>query len=271
MASFLDRLLGRTDAGGQAAQIQGGFSKQAIEELKRQFGITQEDLAPFVEAGQEALPSVIEGTTAAGLDARIAELLDTEVFGSLVGERGRAAEGALAAGGLTRSGTAIKEAAAIPTDIALVLEGLLSGRQANLAGSGQNAALGLGSLGATSSANIAELLNLQGQVAGQGVITDATARAAADENLVNIATTAASIFFSDPRLKKDVSRIGSIGGLGLYVWNWIEGAKGTIVEKCSTTGFMADEVQDRYPQHVNMFGGFKTIDYPALIDELGGA
>ena len=34
------------------------------------------------------------------------------------------------------------------------------------------------------------------------------------------------------------------------------------------TGFMADEVAIKYPQHVAEFCGFMVIDYPALLDEL---
>jgi len=43
-----------------------------------------------------------------------------------------------------------------------------------------------------------------------------------------------------------------------------------MIEKCGTIGFMADEVEKLYPQHVNEYWGLMVIDYPALLDELDG-
>jgi hypothetical protein len=123
------------NAGGNAGAVQQEYNQQAIDELKRQFGITQENIKPFLNAGASMLPSVIEGTTAEGLDSRLAQIFNTDIFGSLVDERTRAVEGQLGAGGLTRSGTAINEAAKIPTEIGLMLEEILNGRATNLAGS----------------------------------------------------------------------------------------------------------------------------------------
>ena len=57
-------------------------------------------------------------------------------------------QGQLGAGGQFRSGNALTAAAAIPTDLGLQLENLLTQRSAGLSGGGQQAALGLGGLGA---------------------------------------------------------------------------------------------------------------------------
>ncbi len=256
--------------GGEAARETGRFSRQAIEELRRQFGITQEQIAPFIEAGVGALPEVVRGATTGGLSERLGEIFETPIFERLVGERGRAVEGQLAAGGLTRSGTALEEAAAIPTDIGLALESLLSGRQTALAGTGQAATFGQAGLGAGTSTNIANLLTQQGRDIASGILTDAQARAAGGQNIVNLATTAAGIFFSDPSLKENIELISEIGDLSLYEWDWIPEAKGTMIEKCGTIGFMADEVKEKYPHHVSDFCGFLVIDYPSLLDELEG-
>ncbi len=261
-------LFGGGGEGGQAAGAAGAFSRQAIDELRRQFDITQENIDPFIQAGTGALPGVIEGTTVGGLDERLGRIFGSDAFKNLIGERTRGVEGQLAAGGLTRSGTAIQEAANIPTSLGLALEQLLTGRGTNLAGSGQNAAIGLGSLGAQNAASIADILVGQGQDVASGILTDAQARAAGTENLVNIATTAASIFFSDPVLKENVEEISTIHDLSLYQWDWIPGTEGTMIEKCGTIGFMADEVREKYPHHVKDYCGLMTIDYPALLDEL---
>ncbi len=264
---FLDSFLGTSGAGGQAAQAADPFFSQAIEELRRQFDLTQENVSPFIEAGVGALPGVIQGTTAGGLDERLAEIFNTDIFGSLVEERQRGVQGQLAAGGLSRSGTALQEAARVPTDIGLALENLLTGRATNLATSGQNAALGLGGIGGTASLGIAGSLIGQGQNLSSGILADQQARAQGVQNVLSLGKTAAA-GFSDPRLKTNIEKIAKLGDLTIYEWDWIAGAEGTIIEKCMTVGFMADEVKEKYPEHVNEFCEFQTIDYPALLDDL---
>lgn len=268
MGGVVKSFTGKGGAGGGAAEQANIFSQKAIAELRRQFDITQEQISPFVEAGVGALPDVIQGTTARGLDERLAEIFGTGAFESLVGERTRAVEGQLAAGGLTRSGAAIQEAANIPTSLGFALEELLTGRATGLAGAGQGAAFGLGGLRAGTAGGIANLLTQQGQNIASGILTDEQARAAGAENVVNLLTTAGSIFFSDPTLKENIEQISMINDLNLYEWDWIPETEGTLIEKCGTIGFMADEVQKKYPQHVSEFCGFLIIDYPALLDEM---
>ena len=249
----------------RAAEIANQGAQQGIDELRRQFDVTQANIQPFVDAGAGALPLVQEGTTAEGLDARLGRIFDTDIFGSLVDERERAARGQLAAGGLTRSGTALEEIANIPTQLGLALEDLLTGRATGLAGSGQNAAAGLGALGAQNSGSIANLFEQQGQNTASGILGKAQAQSA---GLGQVLKLASGIFFSDPRLKENVESIGAIGNLTLVQWDWKDFCKDTIIEDCYTIGFMADEVEAKYPHHVGEFGGWKALNYPALLDEL---
>lgn len=173
---------GGAQVGGQAAGESNVLLQQAIAELRGQ-------QAPFTAAGEAALPEVLSGITPGGLDERLGQIFGTDVFQNLVEERTGAVEGQLAAGGLTRSGTALSEAAAIPTDIGLALESLLTGRAQDLAFGAQGA-------GAQTSTNIANLLTKQGSNISSGILTDAQAIAAGGQNLINIGTTAAKIFFS---------------------------------------------------------------------------
>ena len=268
---FVKSAFGKGDeakAGGQAAVVQQAGNQQAIAELKRQFGITQKNLQPFITAGTEAIPGVTAASTVGGLEANLADIFNTDIFGSLVGERGRAVQGQLAAGGLTRSGTALQEAARVPTDIGLGIEQLLSGRGANLAASGQSAAAGLGGFGAQTSGGIANLLSASGAAAGQGIITDAQAKTQGSQNFLNTAATLGAIFFSDPNLKENIEEISDMGELKLYQWDWIPEAKDTLIEKCMNIGFMADEVKAKFPEFVHEFCGFLVIDYPLLLEEL---
>lgn len=268
MGGIVSSITGKGGTGGRAAGAANVFAQQAIGEQRRQFDITQANIDPFIQAGTAQLPALTQGTTAAGLDERLAEIFGTEAFEALRSERTRAIEGQLAAGGLTRSGTAIQQAANIPASLGLAIEELLTGRSAGLATGGLTAATGLGAIGQQTSGRISDVLLQQGQNVASGILTDQQARAKGAQNIVSLASTAASIFFSDPTLKENVEQISTIGDLNLYEWDWIEGAKGTMIEGCSTMGFMADEVKEKYPQHVSDFCGFMIIDYPALLDEL---
>jgi len=256
------------DTGAQAASASAGFNQQAIDELRRQFGITQENLEPFLQAGVGQLPALLQGTSAGGLDTRLAEIFGTEGFQALTSERERAVEGALGAGGLTRSGFGVEQLAKVPAELGFAIEQLLTSRSQNLAGLGQTTGISLANLGAGTSGGIANLFQQTGQNISSGLVTDAQARAQANQNIIQ---TAANVFFSDPTLKENVVHISYINDLSLYQWDWIEKAKGTMIEKCGTIGFMADQVKKLYPQYVAEFCGFMCIDYPALLDELEAA
>lgn len=234
---------GKKTAGSRAATAQNQFTQQGIDALD-----------PFLQAGTAQLPALTAGATAGGLEERLAEIFGGGGFQSLVDERTRAVQGQLSAGGLTRSGAGVQAAAAVPTDLGFAIENLLSGRQQSLAGQG------LGAGGA-----IATQFGQQGEAAGAGILTDAQARAA---GLGQVANLASGIFFSDPRLKTNVEKISEIGDLSVYQWDWIPEAEGTPIWDSLNVGFMADEVEGKYPEHVGEFSGWKAINYPALCNDL---
>jgi hypothetical protein len=195
------------------------------------------------------------------------EIFNSSYFDGLVGERTNAVNSNLAASGLMRSGTAIEQAANIPTDLALQIESLISGRETGLANTGLNAAVGIGNTGSATASAIANLLNNTGQAYQQGAITDVQSSAAGSQNLINTGLAVAGLF-SDPALKENIEEVGQIHDLKLYQWDWIEKAKDTIVDKCMTMGFMADEVKEKYPQFIHEFAGFMTVDYHGLLNHL---
>jgi hypothetical protein len=251
-----------------AAELEAAANRNAIAEIQRQFNLTQENIAPNIAAGHEALPGMQEAATVEGLDARLGKIFNSDIFSNLVDERTRGVEGQLAAGGLTRSGAGVEAAAAVPQDIGLALEALLSGRESEIVGSGQNAAAGLGALGSQSSAQIADYLGKSGQARSAGIITDAQSDASRRQGAITTAASVAAMFFSDIRLKKNVEKIADVDGLGIYQWDWRPETDGTMVELCGNIGFMAHEVEDRYPEFVHEVGGIKVINYPALLKEI---
>lgn len=256
------------DSGEAGANAANAASMREIAELRRQFDVTQENIEPFLQAGQRALPGQEEGSTIGGLDARLGRIFNSDTFGNLEEERLRAVRGQLGASGLTRSGNALQDIAAVPQDIGLQIENLLNNRQTTLTGSGLNAASGLGALGAQNSQAIGSALSQQGQNTASGILADQQASAQASQNLLSTGVAAAAMFFSDPRLKENVEQIAELGDLGIYQWDWIAKTEGTIIADCQTIGFMADEVAEKYPHLVTEFSGYDVINYPALLDEL---
>lgn len=74
-----------------------------------------------------------------------------------------------------------------------------------------------------------------------------------------------NIFFSDERLKVNMERIGEIGGLSLYEWDWLYPDE---IGMEMSLGFKAQEVKEKYPEYTYQIGNFLAIDYPALTNHL---
>lgn len=78
--------------------------------------------------------------------------------------------------------------------------------------------------------------------------------------IVGAASTAAGIF-SDPRLKKNITKIGELfDGLGVYVWSYIWQPNST-----TNVGVMANEVQELRPWALGPeVDGYQTVNYGKL-------
>lgn len=262
-------------AGEDAAALQAAANMQAINEIRRQFNITSENVDPFIQAGLEALPGVQEASTVGGFGSRIAEILQGGSLDPLIDQRTQAVQGQLAAGGLTRSGQGLTDIAAIPADLAFDLENILFGRQTGLSEGGRTTALGLGSLGQQAAGTQANLFSEIGQAQASGSLLDAQTEAAALEQAGQVVGTVLPLIFSDPNLKENVEPIFEVEfnetpekNLTIYMWDWIKEAENTIVDICPQIGFMADEVEEKYPQYVSEYCGFKQVDIDSLLKEL---
>lgn len=246
----------RIDPLVQAAQIQADALGEAIPLFD-----------PFMEAGLQGLDQFQDTSTPEGLDAILARIMGGDAFGSLKEERVRDIEGLLGAGGLTRSGTAVEAGENLSPNLALELEGILSGRSGGLADTG---------FAATS--NIADLTTRIGEAIASGILgvesRDNARDASRDTNRSNIIGAAlggllgGGKLFSDPLLKKNTNKKYDVGPLGYYEWDWVEGTKNTIVETMPTNGFLSTEVKEHFPDFVGEFGGFDIINYKGLINHL---
>lgn len=276
----------------KAAEIGAESQERGLEAMLEQMGITREQFAPFLEAGAGALPELREGyqpqkgSTIGGLDEMLSQIMDSDTFGGLVEERQRGVQGQLAAGGLTRSGRAIEEAAAIPTDLAFQLENLIYGRgqtdeiariqglqnlvQTGLSAAGTGSSQGgsltqqissqLGGIGATQGQGLTQ----SAEAIASGIYSGQQARAQGTQNLLGLAAA----FFSDPRLKMNIKKIGEIGPLDLVEWEWIPELNDSFVKEFPTMGFLSTQVKEHYPDYVGEFGSYDVIDYKSLNEEL---
>ena len=228
-------------------------SRGAAEANKMvQLGI--DALTPYLEAGSSQLPGLTAGATVGGLDETLGKILNSDTFGSLIGGRERAMQGQLSAGGLTRSGAGLQAMAGVPQELALQLEGLLTGRSSGLAGQGLAAG-----------GNVATMFGQQGDNTASGIVTDAQAQAAFGSQ---VASLASGIFFSDERLKENIVEVANVDGLAVVEWDWIPETKGTVIAGCPNIGFLAQDVQARYPEYVGEYGGWLFVDYDRLMMKL---
>lgn len=279
----------------QAAKLQAAAQERGLQAMLEQLGITREQFAPFLQAGTGALPELQEGfqpqrgSTQVGLEEILGEIMGGEAFQGLRDERTRAVQGQLAAGGLTRSGAGIQAAADIPTDLAFEIENMLFGRGQsgeisriqglqNLVSTGLSAAGSGASQGGSMTSQIASQLGGIGSTQGQGITGAAEAaasgllgaqqaRAQGTQNIMGLAGLASS-FFSDPRLKQNIKKIGEIGPLNLVEWEWIPELKDSFVKTFPTMGYLSTQVKEFYPQFVKEFAGYDVINYKALNEEL---
>lgn len=180
-------------AGDAANQIQAA-QLASRKQLEEKFGVTEQAFDPFQQAGLQGLQGQIQGSTAGGLDQRLGDIFGGENFQNLVGERTRAVQGQLAAGGLTRSGTALQEIANVPTELGFGIENQLFGRQQGLAGQGFAASSNLANLRQALGQNLAGNLEAGGRAEAQGILGGRANQAAGVQNLLGTGLGIAGLF-----------------------------------------------------------------------------
>lgn len=259
------------------------------------------ELEPFQTAGLQGLDRFAQGSTPGGFAQNLDTLFSSGALDPLISERERQVGSALAQAGLTRSGTALREAAAIPTDVALQIENMLSSRQGDLAGMGLGASgdlaqlrsgllgteLGVRERGRTGIADIRlgsgrDVANLEfgaardigtqltgrGAAEASGILGSQQARSASNNQLLQIGSMIAA-FLSDMRLKENIQPLAEVNGLLLCKWDWKEGVVEAVPEMADMTiGFLAQDVEMQHPEFIGDFHGFKTIDLPGLMEKL---
>lgn len=224
-------------------------------------------LQPIIDRGQPFLESTANASTLSGFDGRLGNIMDSNTFGALRDERLDSLNMGMSQRGLNRSGAAMEEIADLDIETALGLEGLLYGREQDQSNVSLGALQSLLGSNLEIANNKSSLLGNIGQVENQGRINQGNAGLATVQNEIqayNSAMDTAGMFMgSDPKLKKNIRKIGELGPFNWYKWDWKEGAKGP------SEGVMADEVKATHPELVEDVGGFMVVNYGELQERYG--
>jgi hypothetical protein len=282
MSKVVDGIFGGSDASSDAAKVQAASSTAAVAENRRQFDKTQQNLQPFIKAGERALMEqrALLGLYGEGRQKNaINRFVDSpgEAFLRERGERAllqnQAAIGGLG-GGNVRS--------------ALNEQGIGFARQqfnnhmaqlAGMSGTGSTTAVNLGTIGANSANAIGQNLQAGGQARASGILGAQQANAglggqvfsaglgaaAGSMGLLGSGVTAGGGallgLMSDERLKTNIVKIDTHkSGLGWYRWEWNEEGQ-RVAGSEPPEGFIAQEVQKLYPAAVGERDGYLTVDY----------
>lgn len=188
-------------AGQAAAGVQAQASQAGIEEQRRQFDISQEQAAPFREAGvgalgqQQALLGLsgqeAQQTAIAGLEESPGQrfIRDRQERALL---RNASATGGLGGGNVL---TALQQQAAgfAQQDIQNQF-----GRLGQLSGQGQAATANIAQLGGQTAGNISNLLGQQGAARASGILAPAQANAAVTGQVLGLAGTIGGALLGAP-------------------------------------------------------------------------
>jgi len=244
---------------GITGQTAADAAKRSGYQQADQFNKIYDLYKPVADAGRAQLEPLSAGATAAGYGQNIGDILNSGALQPMIQDRQNAATSYMAAHGLRRSGAAVREAANIPSDLAMQIENELNRRRQSIAGIGQT-----GNAGASGA-----LEGIGSSLAG-GTLGQAQAQSQGIGNILQLGGMAAASL-SDARLKEDVVQVGNMGGLAVVDWNWNQLAADKFGLKGRSSGFIAQDVMDLYPHHVRQKGGFLAIDYDGLLSEINHA
>ncbi len=175
MVGFTELALGATLAGGalasrgagKASKAQVGASREAIDEQRRQFDLTRADLAPFREAGVNALNQFV-ASLGPGFE-------ESEAFRFNLDRGIDAINRTAAARGKALSGEAVRGAVDFAEGLASQEMNNYLNRLAALSGVGQTATTAGAGFGANTAGNIGNLLVNAGDARASGFVGQANA------------------------------------------------------------------------------------------------
>lgn len=164
-------------AAQDAANAQMGYGNMSLAEMKRQFDLQQNNLAPWLRAGRKALT---EQEALMGLggdsDASLKALMNSPGYRFRLEEGNRGLAGSTAARGGMGSGKAMTAATQYGQNFASNEYGNRLNQLAGLSGTGQNTAMGMGQFGQNYAQGMGNIWQGMGNAQGAAGIAGANAR-----------------------------------------------------------------------------------------------
>lgn len=268
---------GGASASGKAGRQQTRAIGEGIEEQRGTTSQIQDLLSPFANLAAPQFNPLQQGATVGGFAQNIQDILQDGALDPLIAERKLDVRNILGEQGLGRSGVAVEELSAIPTEMAFNLENQLRGRQQGLFDTGMGATTNIANQLQTGSRNIQDLLLGRGQAQAGATLGAEQARGQGVQNIFGALGGFAGAggvpgiqsLFSDKRMKKDIEPTVEIKGVKLY--NFKPNDLGDKYGMKMTKGVIADELKQTHPHLVSEKQGYLAVDYNGLIDYLEAA
>lgn len=167
----------QANAASNAANLQQNATNLSLAEMKRQFDLQQNNLAPWLRAGRRALTEQ-EALMGLGGDTEAANraLLESPGYRFALEQGNRSLAGSTAARGGMGSGKAMTGALQWGQNYATGQRANRISELASLSGTGQNTAMGMGQFGQAYGQNYSNLLTGNANAQGAAGIAGANAR-----------------------------------------------------------------------------------------------
>jgi hypothetical protein len=206
----------QASAAQSAAQTQANAAKYAADLQNQQFQTTQANLSPYMGIGTQALPQYLSllGLGSGGTAGIQSALQNMPGYQFALQQGMKGAANTASGSGLNLSGAQQKGLANYATGLAQQNYQNYLGNLGNAVGMGQNAAAGLGSLGAANAAALGNYATQGANALAAGQIAGGNAQSNMMNSLLGLGQGAAGIYSLGARAPGGWSAIGNLFGGG---------------------------------------------------------
>jgi len=225
---------------------------RSIRGINRAYGAAGDYMQPFMR-----------GTTIEGYGDIMGDIAGSDIYSTLVDERGDIVANKLGGTGVTRSGYGTEQIAQVPTDVMMGLEQLFSNRQLQ---GGQI----MGGLETERAVNVADLLS---NLTAMDIGATQAGTQSRMQGLGNVGNMAGSIIggvLCDERLKTNKKKVADMpmkDGNVIEIHSYDANEEGERVGMNSRFGPMAQAVKKLYPDLVSTHeSGYYVVDMDGLLE-----
>jgi len=179
-----------TDAVNRATQISTDYGMAGIDEQRRQFGLMNQLLQPYYQAGASQLPALQQNAQSRNL----MQYQQQPAFQQLLQENMQNTRDQVYGAGQSRSGWGLNQMGSSRADTLSALENTATNRLQSLAGQSQTAGSSLGNLGQSNAGSMAQLFQGIGNTQSQGALANQSINAQFANNIAGQAAGIADYY-----------------------------------------------------------------------------